>query len=153
ALMPLGGSVSLANVRFGYPGGVPVLHDITLHIPAGQKVGLVGRSGAGKTTILALLQRHYDPESGRVLLDEQNITRVTQDSLHRSLAVVTQDTLLFHRSVRENLRYGRPEASDAEIWRAADGARCTEFIQRMPHGLDTVVGERGIKISGGQRQR
>jgi ATP-binding cassette subfamily B protein len=152
-LMQLGGSVSLVNVRFAYPGGAPVLHDITLHIPAGQKVGLVGRSGAGKTTILALLQRLYDPDGGHVLIDEQNIARITQDSLHRSLAVVTQETLLLHRSVRENLRYGRPDAGAAEIRRAAEAARCLEFIERMPQGFDTVVGERGIKISGGQRQR
>jgi ATP-binding cassette subfamily B protein len=152
-LMQLGGSVSLVNVRFAYPGGAPVLHDITLHIPAGQKVGLVGRSGAGKTTILALLQRLYDPDAGHVLIDEQNIARITQESLHRSLAVVTQEMLLFHRSVRENLRYGRPDAGDAEIRRAAEAARCLEFIERMPRGFDTLVGERGIKVSGGQRQR
>jgi ATP-binding cassette subfamily B protein len=124
-----------------------------LHIPAGQKIGLVGRSGAGKSPVLALLQRLYDPERGHVLIDEQDIAEVGQDSLRRSMAVVEQDIALFHRSVIENLRYGRPGASDEEGRRAADVAYCTGFIARMPHGFDTLIGERGLKLSGGQRQR
>jgi len=100
-----------------------------------------------------LLQRAYDPERGCVLIDEQDIAEVTQDSLHRSIAVVHQDISLFHRSLMENLRYGMPEASAAEVARAAEAAHCTEFIARLPHGFDTIVGERGAKLSGGQRQR
>jgi ATP-binding cassette, subfamily B, bacterial len=152
-LINLGGSVSFLDVCFSYSNGSRVLQDFSLHIPAGQKVGLVGRSGAGKSTVLALLQRLYDPERGHVLIDEQNIAEVTQESLRRSIAVVQQDILLFHRSVIENLRYGRPGASDAEVRRAADAAHCSEFIAAMPDGFDTVIGERGLKLSGGQRQR
>ncbi len=152
-LINLGGSVSLVNVRFGYGEGKRVLNDISLHIPAGQKVGLVGKSGAGKSTILALVQRLYDPDSGYVSIDEQDIANVTQDSLRRSIAVVAQDISLFHRSMLENLRYGKPEASDEEVYRAAEAARCTEFVDRLPQGFDTILGERGMKISGGQRQR
>jgi len=152
-LISLGGSISFLDVCFSYPDSERVLRDFTLHIPAGQRVGLVGRSGAGKTTILALLQRLYDPERGRVLIDEQDIAEVTQDSLHRSVAVVHQDISLFHRSLIENLRYGMPDASDAEVERAAEAAHCTEFIAPLPQGFDTIVGERGAKLSGGQRQR
>jgi ATP-binding cassette subfamily B protein len=152
-LLNLGGSAALVNVCFSYPNGQRVLQDFTLHIPAGQKIGLVGRSGAGKSTIFALLQRFYDPERGEVLIDEQNISAVTQESLRHAIAVVQQDISLFHRSILENLRYGRPDASDDEVRHAADVARCTEFIHMLPDGFDTVVGERGTKLSGGQRQR
>ncbi len=152
-LMNLGGSAALVNVCFSYPNGKRVLRDFTLHIPPGQKVGLVGRSGSGKSTIFALLQRFYDPDCGHVLIDEQDIRLVTQESLRRSIAVVQQDISLFHRSILENLRYGRPEASDEEVFHAAEVARCTEFIRALPDGFDTIVGERGTKLSGGQRQR
>ena len=152
-LINFGGSVTFLNVSFSYPDDARTLQDFTLHIPAGQKVGLVGRSGAGKSTVLALLQRLYDPERGHVLIDEQDIAEVTQESLHRSIAVVHQDTSLFHRSVIENLRYGRPTATDDEVGHAAAAAHCLEFIHRMPQGFDTVIGERGLKLSGGQRQR
>jgi ATP-binding cassette subfamily B protein len=152
-LINLGGSVTFLNVGFSYPDDARVLQDFTLHIPAGQKVGLVGRSGAGKSTVLALLQRLYDPERGHVLIDEQDIAEVTLESLRRAIAVVHQDVALFHRSVAENLRYGRPGASDEEVQRAADAAFCTEFITRLPQGFATIVGERGSKLSGGQRQR
>jgi ATP-binding cassette subfamily B protein len=152
-LIQLGGSAALVNVCFSYPSGQRILQDFTLHVPAGQKVGLVGKSGAGKSTIFALLQRFYDPERGDVLIDEQNIKSVTQESLRRSIAVVQQDISLFHRTVLENLRYGRPNATDDEVLHAADIARCSEFIRLMPEGFDTIVGERGMKLSGGQRQR
>lgn len=152
-LIRLGGSVSFVNVCFSYPSNDRVLQDFSLHIPSGQKVGLVGRTGAGKSTILALLQRLYDPERGHVLIDEQDIAEVGQDSLRHSMAIVQQDVSLFHRSVLENLRYGRPEASDEEVLRAAEAAHCTEFISRMPEGFDTVIGVRGMKLSGGERQR
>ena len=152
-LISLGGSISFLDVCFSYPDSERVLRDFTLHIPTGQRVGLVGRSGAGKSTIFALLQRLYDPERGCVLIDEQDIAEVTQDSLHRAIAVVHQDISLFHRSLSENLRYGMPDASDTEVRRAAAAAHCTEFIARLPQGFDTIVGERGAKLSGGQRQR
>jgi ATP-binding cassette subfamily B protein len=152
-LINLGGSISFLNVCFSYPEGERVLHDFTLHVPAGQKIGLVGRSGAGKSTVLALLQRLYDPEHGQVLIDEQDITGVTQNSLHRAIAVVQQDISLFHRSIGENLRYAMPEASDEMVRQAAAAAHCIEFINRLPQGFDTIVGERGAKLSGGQRQR
>jgi ATP-binding cassette subfamily B protein len=153
AFIPLGGWISFNEIGFAYPGGERVLDTFSLEIPAGQKVGLVGRSGAGKSTILALLQRHYDPTCGRILIDEQDISGVTQDSLRNSIAVVHQDVALFHRSVLENLRYGRPDASDEDVYEAAASARCTEFIARLPDGFHTIVGERGMKLSGGQRQR
>ncbi|MGH7095084.1 MAG: ABC transporter ATP-binding protein [Stellaceae bacterium] len=152
-LIHLGGSVSFVGVCFSYPDGERVLRDFTLHIPSGQKIGLVGKSGAGKSTILALLQRLYDPERGHVLIDEQNIAEVTQESLRRSIAVVHQDVSLFHRSVLDNLRYGMPEASEKAVHRAAEAAHCAEFIGRLPHGYATIVGERGTKLSTGQRQR
>jgi ATP-binding cassette subfamily B protein len=152
-LINLGGSVEFANVSFSYPNGTKVLQGFNLSILPGQKVGLVGRSGSGKTTILALLQRLYDPDDGQVLIDGQDISKVTQDSLRHSIAVVQQEISLFHRSILENLRYGKPEATDEEVYRAAEAAHCTEFISRLPEGFQTMVGERGVKLSGGQRQR
>jgi ATP-binding cassette subfamily B protein len=152
-LIPLGGSISFENVSFSYLDGHRVLEDFDLHVSAGQRLGLVGRTGAGKSTIFALLQRLYEPAAGRVLIDGQDIAEVTQQSLRQSIAVVQQDISLFHRSVLENLRYGKPEASEAEVYRAAEMARCTEFIRRLPQGFDTIVGERGLKLSGGERQR
>src|SRR5579862_825073 len=147
------GSISFRDVSFTYPNGQEVLRNFTLSVPGGQKIGLVGRSGAGKSTIMALMQRLYDPDSGEVAIDDQIISHVTQESLRRSIGVVQQDISLFHRSLLENLRYGRPEASDEEVYRAVEAARCTEFIARLPDGYHTLVGERGMKLSGGQRQR
>jgi ATP-binding cassette subfamily B protein len=152
-LVVAGGAISFKNVQFNYPNGQNVLNNFLLDVPAGQKIGLVGRSGAGKSTIIALLQRLYDPAGGQVLIDGQNIAEVTQESLRGSIAVVHQDISLFHRSLLENLRYGRPEATDEEVFRAVEAAKCTEFINRLPEGFETLVGERGMKLSGGQRQR
>jgi ATP-binding cassette subfamily B protein len=152
-LINLGGSAALVNVCFSYPNGARVLQDFTLHIPAGQKIGIVGKSGAGKSTIFALMQRFYDPEYGHVLIDQQDVALVTQESLRQSIAVVQQDIALLHRSIRENLRYGRPEATDDEVLQAAEIANCMEFIDALPERFETVVGERGAKLSGGQRQR
>jgi ATP-binding cassette, subfamily B, bacterial len=152
-LVVRGGTIQFEHVSFSYPSGQQVLKDFDLEVPAGQTVGLVGRSGAGKSTIIALLQRLYDPDSGGVLIDGRNIAHVTQESLRASIAVVQQDISLFHRSLLENLRYGRPDASDEEVFRAVEAARCTEFINGLPQGFDTVVGDRGMKLSGGQRQR
>jgi ATP-binding cassette subfamily B protein len=148
-----GGAISFRDVSFTYPSGQTVLKDFSLDVPAGQKIGLVGRSGAGKSTIIALLQRLYDPAAGEVRVDGQNVAHVTQESLRSSIAVVQQDISLFHRSLLENLRYGRPEATDEEVYRAVEAAKCTEFIDKLPEGFETLVGERGMKLSGGQRQR
>lgn len=152
-LLPGAGEVRLESVRFAYPDRPTVLDGLDLTVPPGQRVGLVGFSGAGKSTVLALLQRFYDPDSGRVLIDGQDLRDVTLESLHTALAVVPQDTALFHRTVRENIRYGRPDATDEEVLRAAEMAHCRAFIEALPEGFDTVVGNRGVKLSGGQRQR
>ncbi|HJU20669.1 MAG TPA: ABC transporter ATP-binding protein [Stellaceae bacterium] len=152
------GAVRFDTVRFGYGTARGVLHGIDLKIRPGERVGLVGRSGAGKSTLVNLLLRFYEPESGRILIDGQDIARVTQDSLRAHIAMVTQDTSLLHRSIRDNIRYGRPQASDEEVWRAADRAHALEFIEGLEdwhgrRGFDAHVGERGVKLSGGQRQR
>jgi ATP-binding cassette subfamily B protein len=147
------GSIAFRDVSFSYPSGQSVLRGFSITVPGGQKIGLVGRSGAGKSTIIALLQRLYDPNAGEVLIDDQVISRVTQESLRASIAVVQQDISLFHRSLLENLRYGRPEATDEEVFRAVEAAGCAEFIAALPDGYETLVGERGMKLSGGQRQR
>ncbi|MBQ6582903.1 MAG: ABC transporter ATP-binding protein [Mogibacterium sp.] len=130
-----------------------VFDDFSLHIPPGQRIGLVGRSGAGKTTLTKLLLRLSDIQDGKILVDGQDISKCTQQSLRRQIAYVPQEALLFHRSIRENIAYGRPGASEEEIRRAAAEANALEFIERLPHGFDTIVGDSGIKLSGGQRQR
>src|SRR5690606_30766968 len=147
------GDIEIRNVRFAYPGGRIVFEDFNLHIPAGQKVGVVGRSGAGKSTLLALIQRLDDVQGGAVLIDGQDISEVSQDSVRDRLAVVPQEAALFNRSIRENIRYGRPSATDAEVVEAARNAFCDAFIRELPQGYDTLVGERGVMLSGGQRQR
>ena len=133
--------------------GDTLFRDFSLTIPAGQKIGLVGHSGSGKTTLTRLLLRFADLDSGSIMIDGQDISRVTQASLRRAIAYVPQEPLLFHRSLRENIAYGKPGATDAEINNAARKAHALEFIDKMPLGLDTMVGERGVKLSGGQRQR
>jgi ATP-binding cassette subfamily B protein len=145
-------SVTFEKVFFKYPDGHRIFEDLNLHLNAGECIGLVGPSGAGKSTLFALLQRLYDVDNGRILIDGQNISQVTEESLRRAIAVVPQDASLFHRSIGENIRYGRPDASDEELLEAAIAARC-DFIERMPDGLATIVGDRGLKLSGGQRQR
>ncbi len=147
------GEITLEAVDFAYPDGRAVLADFNLKIEAGSRVGLVGRSGSGKSTVLALLQRLRDVDAGRVRIDGQDVGELTQTSLARAVAVVSQDVLLFHRSVLENIRYGNPAASDAEVLAAADAAGCSGFIADLPQGYDTLVGDRGVKLSGGQRQR
>jgi ATP-binding cassette, subfamily B, bacterial len=152
ALIPGGARVVFENVSFRYPEGRQVFENFSLTLEKGQRVGLVGPSGGGKSTLIALLQRFYDVQKGRILIDGQDISRTTQASLQQAIAIVPQDTALFNRSLMENIRYGRPEATDDEIWEAAIAARCS-FIQNLPAGLDTIVGDRGAKLSGGQRQR
>ena len=153
ALAAGAGAIVFEHVSFAYPDGARVLNDFSLGIAPGQRIGLVGESGGGKSTLFALLQRFYDVESGRVLIDGQDISQVTQESLRARLGVVPQDTSLFHRSIMENIRYGRPDAGDEQVHAAADAARCLDFIRAMPEGFATAVGERGVKLSGGQRQR
>ncbi len=152
-LLPTAGRVTFEHVRFAYPGRAPVLSDLTLSIEPGQRVGLVGASGAGKSTVLALLQRFHDVQGGRILIDGQDIARVKQQSLRGTVAIVPQDISMFHRTVLENIRYARPDASEAEVLAAATVARCRDFIEALPDGFNTLVGDRGIKLSGGQRQR
>ncbi|QKZ04844.1 ABC transporter ATP-binding protein [Pseudomonas eucalypticola] len=157
-LITSGGAVTFDDVSFNYNGERQVLNGLNLHIRAGEKVGLVGRSGAGKSTLINLLLRFYDVDSGVIRIDGQNIAEVTQDSLRSAVGMVTQDTSLLHRSIRDNIAYGRPDATDAQIRRAAANAQADGFINQLSDrdghsGYDTLVGERGIKLSGGQRQR
>jgi ATP-binding cassette subfamily B protein len=151
-LVRRGASVKFEHVGFRYGDGQQIFEDLNLNFTPGERVGLVGPSGAGKSTVFALLQRFYDVQSGRILIDGQDVSRVTQDSLCEAIGVVPQDISLFHRSVMENIRYGRPDASDEEVHDAAIAARC-DFIEALPKGMRTLVGERGVKLSGGQRQR
>ena len=129
------------------------MHGLDLVIEPGQRVGLVGASGAGKSTVVSLLQRFYDVEQGAVLVDGQDIRAVTLESLNGRMAIVPQDVALFNRTVMENLRYARPDASEAELAHAVEVARCRDFIEAMPQGFHTPVGNRGTRLSGGQRQR
>jgi ATP-binding cassette subfamily B protein len=151
-LIRRGASVKFENVGFRYADGQQILKNFNLSFLPGERVGLVGRSGGGKSTLFALLQRFYDVQSGRILIDGQDISLVTQESLREAIGVVPQDISMFHRSVMENIRYGRPDATDDEVLEAAFAARC-DFVEDLPLGMRTIVGERGIKLSGGQRQR
>ena len=147
------GAIELQHVKFAYPGGAAVFDDLSVRIPAGQRVGLVGYSGSGKSTFVSLILRLYEPQSGRILIDGVDVRQVTQESLHSQLGLIPQDPSLFHRSLMDNIRYGRQGASDAQVIDAARKAHAHEFIQSVPEGYAALVGERGIKLSGGQRQR
>ena len=152
------GAVRFEGVRFGYGTAKGVLHGIDLALAPGERVGLVGPSGAGKSTLVHLLLRFYELEGGRILIDGQDIAQATQESLRSHIAMVTQDTSLLHRSIRDNIRYGRPQASEAEVREAAQRAHALEFVEELEdwqgrRGMDAHVGERGVKLSGGQRQR
>ncbi len=151
-LVKAGAAIAFNNVGFRYPGGLKVFDRFSLRLQAGQRVGLVGQSGGGKSSLFVLLQRFYDPQSGSITIDGQDISRVTQQSLREAISVVPQDISMFHRSIMENIRYGRPTATDDEVLRAAISARC-DFVDTLPEGLATMVGDRGVKLSGGQRQR
>ncbi|MBD1388105.1 ABC transporter ATP-binding protein [Neiella sp. HB171785] len=151
------GKIEFRDIHFSY-GDKTIFNNLNLTIKPGEKIGLVGRSGAGKSTLVNLLLRFYDPNSGQILIDDQAIQQVEQDSLRSKIGMVTQDTSLLHRSVRDNILFGRPDASDAELKQAARRAEADEFIQSLEdnkgrHGYDAMVGERGVKLSGGQRQR
>jgi ATP-binding cassette subfamily B multidrug efflux pump len=152
------GDIRFEDVTFGYGAPRSVIRDFSLHVRSGEKIGLVGRSGAGKSTLVNLLLRFFDPESGRIVVDGVDILHVTQESLRAQISVVTQDTSLLHRSIRDNIAYGRPGADGAAIEAAARKAEAHEFIQNLVdlhgrRGYDAHVGERGVKLSGGQRQR
>jgi len=151
-LVKHGARIEFNEVTFRYSGGRAVFDRFNLALESNQRVGLVGESGAGKSTLFSLLQRFHDVQDGRILIDGQDIARVTQDSLRSAIALVPQDISLFQRSIMENIRYGRPDATDKEVLRAAEAARC-EFIPELPSGFDMIVGDRGAKLSGGQRQR
>jgi len=147
------GEIQFKDVTFAYKRKTSVFKHFNVEIPAGQKLGLVGFSGSGKSTFVNLILRFYDIQSGRILIDGQNIAEVTQDSLRSQIAMIPQDPSLFHRSLMENIRYGRLDASEAEVIEASKLAHCHEFIEKLEEGYETLVGERGIKLSGGQRQR
>ena len=151
-LIKAGAAITFDSVSFHYPGGLKVFDKFSLCLQPGQRVGLVGQSGGGKSSLFVLLQRFYDAQHGSIIIDGQNISRVTQQSLREAISVVPQDISLFHRSIMENVRYGRPTATDNEVLRAAIAARC-DFVETLPEGLATMVGDRGVKLSGGQRQR
>ena len=151
-LVQSGASIAFNDISFGYPDGTAVFDRFNLKIEAGQRVGLVGHSGGGKSTMFVLLQRFYDLNRGGITINGQDISRVTQESLRQAISVVPQDISLFQRSIMENIRYGRPNATDDEVLRAAIAARC-DFIENLPQGFATRVGDRGLKLSGGQRQR
>lgn len=148
-------SIELNSVTFSYKDArdETVFEELNLHIPDGQSVGLVGKSGGGKSTLTQLLLRYMDIQDGEILIDGQNIAEVTQNSLRSQISYVPQDPYLFHRSLRENITYGKENATDAELATAITKAHAKEFVDKLPNGLDTIVGERGVKLSGGQRQR
>ncbi len=152
-LKPHRHDVVFEGVSFAYPGGSRVLNDFSLRFEAGQRTGLVGPSGGGKSTIFNLLQRLHDVDAGRIQIDRQDIARITKESVQHAMSYVPQDISLLHRSVLDNIRYGKPEAGDAEVKRVAEMACCRDFIEALPAGFATIVGERGTRLSGGQRQR
>ncbi|RAP41346.1 metal ABC transporter permease [Rhodovulum viride] len=153
ALKVTGGAVEFRDVRFGYEPERPILQGVSFTVPAGRKVAIVGPSGAGKSTIGRLLFRFYDVTGGAVTIDGQDLREVTQDSLHRAIGVVPQDTVLFNDTILYNIAYGRPDASPAEIEAAARAAKIHDFVTALPKGYETLVGERGLKLSGGEKQR
>ncbi len=153
ALVVNKGEIEFRNIDFAYPDGTEVFEKLNLRIRPGEKVGLVGASGSGKSTIIRLLTRQFDPAAGSIVIDRQNIAHVTQDSLNRMIGEVGQVPNVFHRSVGDNIAYGAPDSDEQEIWEAAEAAHCLDFIERRAGGLATLVGERGLKLSGGERQR
>ena len=150
---PIQGNVRFDNVRFYYNQGEDVLMDVNLDIPAGSTLALVGPTGVGKTTLVSLIPRFYDVIEGKVSVDGVDVREIEMDLLHQSVSMVLQDVFLFHGTVRENISFGKPDATEEDIIRAARIANAEEFIQHMPNGYDTLIGERGVKLSGGQKQR
>jgi ATP-binding cassette subfamily B protein len=150
---PFRGLIEFQKVDFAYEPNRPVLSNVSFHIEPGQVAALVGPTGAGKTSIVSLIPRFYDPSSGFVKIDGQDIRRFTQQSLRRQISLVLQETVLFHAPVWSNIAYGKPGATRSEIVRSAEVANAHEFIEKMPEGYNTIIGERGATLSGGQRQR
>ncbi|MGI9211096.1 MAG: ABC transporter ATP-binding protein [Methylococcaceae bacterium] len=147
------GRIEFRSVSFAYAPEQWVFKDMNIIIPSGQRVGLVGLSGSGKSTFANLILRNFDPQHGQILIDDVDIATVTQDSLHRHVSLIPQDPTLFHRTLRENIAYGKPEATPEELMEAARLAQADEFILKRPEQYEALVGERGVKLSGGQRQR
>lgn len=150
---PIQGNIRFDNVRFYYNQGEDVLMDVNLDVPAGSTLALVGPTGVGKTTLVSLIPRFYDVIEGKVSVDGVDVREIEMDLLHQSVSMVLQDVFLFHGTVRENISFGKPDATEEDIIRAARIANAEEFIQHMPNGYDTLIGERGVKLSGGQKQR
>jgi len=150
---PFKGAITFEHVAFSYKPEAPVLADVTFSIAPGQFVGLVGMTGSGKSTIVSLIPRFYDPTAGRILIDGADLRAYTLQGIRRQIGFVLQDTVLFRGTVRDNIVYGRPDATEEQIIAAARLANADEFIVRMPRGYDTMIGERGVTLSGGQRQR
>ncbi len=150
---PIKGNIRFDNVRFYYNQGEDVLMDVNLDVPAGSTLALVGPTGVGKTTLVSLIPRFYDVIEGKVSVDGVDVREIEMDLLHQSVSMVLQDVFLFHGTVRENISFGKPDATEEDIIRAARIANAEEFIQHMPNGYDTLIGERGVKLSGGQKQR
>jgi ATP-binding cassette subfamily B multidrug efflux pump len=151
-LVNVHGTITFANTTFAYDQQI-IFNNLNLDIKPGERIGLVGPSGAGKSTLVSLLLRQHDLTSGAILIDNQNIAEVTQDSLRSNIALVPQEPMLFHRTIKENIMYGKPDATHEEMVQAADRAQAREFIEALPEQYDTLVGERGVKLSGGQKQR
>jgi ATP-binding cassette, subfamily B, bacterial len=147
------GAIRYENIKFAHPDGLQVFDGLNLMIRPGEKVGLVGPSGAGKSTLVKLLRRQFEPQAGRILIDAQDISHVTWDSLNEAIAEVPQVASIFHRAVRDNIRYAKPGADEGEVLHAATEAYAHDFITGRTTGYDTIVGEQGIKLSGGERQR
>jgi ATP-binding cassette subfamily B protein len=152
-LAPADSSVAFQGVHFAYPAAAPLFDGLALRVGAGERVGLVGRSGGGKTTLTRLLLRQMDVQEGAVLVGGQDVTRLAQADLRSQVAYVPQDPAMFHRSLYDNIAYGRPAATPEQVHAAAEAAHVLDFAARLPEGLGTLVGERGVKLSGGQRQR
>lgn len=151
--LPVRGQIDFENVTFGYDPARPILRGVTLHVPAGQRVALLGESGAGKSTLLGLVTRTFDPQEGTVRIDGHDVRDLTLTSLRRGAVSMAQDTFLFHDTVLNNVTYARPDATETQVQAALRAAHAHTFVQALPDGLNTVVGERGVKLSGGQRQR
>ena len=147
------GNIIFDHVFFHYQAERPILKNISFKVNAGEKLAIVGESGSGKSTLVKLLFRFYDVNQGNITIDGQNISQVTQHSLRQQIGIVPQDTVLFNESLFENIRYGKPDADDKAVWQAIKMAHLDNFIKSLPQGVDTLVGERGLKLSGGEKQR
>ena len=147
------GDIEFEHVSFSYTPDTPILKDVSLKIESGQVAALVGPTGAGKTSVISLIARFYDPDEGAIKIDGKDIRSFKQKSLRQQISFVLQDTVLFHAPLWQNIAYGKPEATREQIVKAAELANAMEFIEKLPHGLNTMVGERGVTLSGGQRQR